>query len=856
MTQPRIHILPDVRRHRITVQIEAPDDAIVRLVVDGQDVEYTGPPGTVKLDVPNCTEWSVDHPTLYTLTCTVGGDDTSVSPAIPFALRELTIKDTRFYFNTRPLMLKAVQHDVIPDVPVNKQAPFIKQELTFARDMGFNAVEFMSVFPKTAYDEADRLGLLIIQHLPSNWDDALLQSIWNHPSIAVWELGTAEPNRAEELQQRDPGRLIFFSDESGPRLIKPFRNDPAPLDRFHTFQRAPLDTYSQLYLSHLGEPNQPSWAVPCGYDSPFPASTVSSSESVELLRKDLHDRDLSTTFSDPETLSKECQQFQAASVQTQMDAVRNNSKIAGYSIRRLRDSSIQDGFGLLNTKYEPKPLAGAMKNANQALRPLIQMQHHNLTVRQSTQVTVNLANEHKIEGRAELSLQVVGPTNQVLWKKKRNVKIPKNGKLLWEGSVAASGSPGVHKFVVRVLKDMKRIAENSIEFFVYPATSPWGGSVNVLDPAGIWKDRYGPLVGDTSLLAPIQIIPPLANTIRAYPDNDLAQILGQVHEGATGLFFAPPEDWNDLAQIVDESLVTQPIATVSAATGTVHYAKLHPVFESLPTRSLMGSTYSNVIPHVTYLDASDEDIAGSIQRDAASPDASLQWGNDILVRRYGNGRMVFTHLNLFEHLGSDMVADYLFTNMLRHFARRSLAARGTLAVHQRSVEWLRNERRNHTHKWMVLGMFPDWDHSGMDTIYPPEENLDFDATYPGWYRALNWQPWFTTSHKKHAIAFADALAPVYYESPNTDSGIAYAYAEITCEARGEVTLVLDTKCPIKLFVNGALHGDSGTEPLPETLPLKQGRNTLLIKAAKFRGNCTVGIDLKPTEPAGTMTWWK
>jgi hypothetical protein len=855
MTQTRIHILPDVRRHRITVQIDAPDDATVRLVVDGQDVEYTGPAGTVKLDVPNCTEWSVDHPTLYTLSCTVDGDDTSVSPVIPFALRELTIKDTRFYFNTRPLLVKAVQHDVIPDAPADKQAPFIKQELTFARDMGFNAVEFVSVFPQAAYDEADRLGLLIIQHLPADWDDALLRSLWNHPSVAVWELGATTENRAKELQQRDPGRLIFFAGESGSRHIKPFRSDAAPLDRLHTFQRAPLDTYSQLYLSHLGEPDRPSWAYTCGYRNPYP-TLAAGSESADSLQKDLKDRDLSTTFADPETLSKECVQFQAASVQAQMDAVRNNPKLAGYSIRRLRDFSEEDGFGLLNTKYEPKPVAGAMKNANQQMRPLIQMQQHNLTVRQSTQVTVNLANELKLEGRAELSLQVVGPTNQVLWKKKRNVKIPKHGKLLWGGSVAASGSPGVHKFVVRVLKDMKRIAENSVEFFVYPAVSPWSGTVNVLDPAGIWKDRYGPLVGDTSLLAPLQIIPPLANTIRAYPDNDLAQILGQVHEGATGLFFAPPEDWNDLARIVDESLLTNPVPAISAESGVVHYAKLHPIFESLPTRSLMGSSYSSVMPSITYLDASDEEMAGSIQRNAESSNSSLLWGNDILVRRYGNGRLVFTHLNLFEHLGSDMVADYLFTNMLRHFARRSLAARGTLAVHQRSVEWLRNERRNHTHKWMVLGMFPDWDHGGMDTAYPPETSLDFDATYPGWYRALTWQPWFTTSHEKHAIAFTDALAPVAYESPNADSGIAYAYAEITCEARCEVSLILDTKCPVKIFVNGAIHGDSGTEPLPETLPLKQGRNTLLIKAAKFRGDCTVGIDLKPAEPAGTMTWWK
>ena len=375
-------------------------------------------------------------------------------------------------------------------------------------------------------------------------------------------------------------------------------------------------------------------------------------------------------------------------------------------------------------------------------------------------------------------------------------------------------------------------------------------------PARIWKDRYGPLVGDTSLLAPIQIIPPLANTIRAYPDNDLAQMLGQIHEGAAGLFFAPPEDWNDLATIVDETLKVQPAPTISAKAGTVHYAKLHPVFESLPTKGLMGSTYSNIIPPVTFLDSSDEDIAGSIQRSPESDNGDLRWGSDLLVKRYGDGRIIFTHLKLLENLGSDVIADSLFVNLLKHFARRSLATRGTLPVHQRSVEWLRTERKHHTHKWMVLGMFPNWNNAGMDMVYPPEEAMDFDATYPGWYRAINWRTWYTTTSQKHTLAFPQALAPVYYDSPNTDSGIAYAYAEITCEQRSKVSLHLDTKNPIKLFVNGALHGDSATEALPETLQLKQGKNTLLIKIAKHHGDCHLQFDLKPTEPAGNITWWK
>jgi hypothetical protein len=75
-------------------------------------------------------------------------------------------------------------------------------------------------------------------------------------------------------------------------------------------------------------------------------------------------------------------------------------------------------------------------------------------LRQEVPVTVLLANEAKLEGFGEISLQLTGPTGQVLWKKKRGIsKIPKHGKELWEGIIAASGSSGPHRFTVRLIKD-------------------------------------------------------------------------------------------------------------------------------------------------------------------------------------------------------------------------------------------------------------------------------------------------------------------------------------------------------------------------------------------------------------------
>src|SRR5690606_2800689 len=123
-------------------------------------------------------------------------------------------------------------------------------------------------------------------------------------------------------------------------------------------------------------------------------------------------------------------------------------------------------FGLADHKRQPKPVLRALKEIQHAVRPVVQIYKTNLVPREEVSVTILLINEERLEGRGELSLQVVGPTNQVLWKKKRLVKIPRHGKELWTGDISASGSPGPHRFVVRLIQDRRVVGENSVALHV------------------------------------------------------------------------------------------------------------------------------------------------------------------------------------------------------------------------------------------------------------------------------------------------------------------------------------------------------------------------------------------------------
>src|SRR5690606_2040450 len=107
-------------------------------------------------------------------------------------------------------------------------------------------------------------------------------------------------------------------------------------------------------------------------------------------------------------------------------AIRSNAKWAGYCHAKLADAGPDYCIGLLDRWRRPKPVFDIFKRLHQPLRPLIQMPRTNLVPREEVPVTVVLLNESRLEGLMDLSLQVVGPTNQVLWKKRRGVKLPKS----------------------------------------------------------------------------------------------------------------------------------------------------------------------------------------------------------------------------------------------------------------------------------------------------------------------------------------------------------------------------------------------------------------------------------------------
>jgi hypothetical protein len=162
----------------------------------------------------------------------------------------------------------------------------------------------------------------------------------------------------------------------------------------------------------------------------------------------------------------------------------------------------------------------------------------------------------------------------------------------------------------------------------------------------------------------------------------------QVAGGGTAVFLRPPMDthvftqgqptWQMKHEVVstDNRLLRsgvfplRPVAREARGNwiGLFHAVREHPIFEGLPSNTLMGQVYANVFARQTMVGVPGQPVAATVSLDWTRAYIGLTdvWvGADVAVVPHGRGRLVLSALNLLPHLGRDPVADRLLRNMVR-----------------------------------------------------------------------------------------------------------------------------------------------------------------------------------------------
>jgi hypothetical protein len=153
----------------------------------------------------------------------------------------------------------------------------------------------------------------------------------------------------------------------------------------------------------------------------------------------------------------------------------------------------------------------------------------------------------------------------------------------------------------------------------------------------------------------------------------------------------------------------------------------------------------------------------------------------------------------------------------------------------------------------LIGPFDNTDNKGFDTVYPPEENIDFTRVYPGKEVEARWQ---TTEWTLPGTG-AD-FAPVFINliprfRPNTET-VAYAVTYLRSAQPKDVVFALGSDDGAALWLNGEKMYSHPQQriaiPGQDQVParLRAGWNTVLMKIVQLPGDW--GFYLQVTDPEG------
>jgi len=155
------------------------------------------------------------------------------------------------------------------------------------------------------------------------------------------------------------------------------------------------------------------------------------------------------------------------------------------------------------------------------------------------------------------------------------------------------------------------------------------------------------------------------------------------------------------------------------------------------------------------------------------------------------------------------------------------------ALKELDVEVDTTEHFGFLKNWHVIAAFEYAKGDGFDTAYPPEKEIDLEASYPGKLideipAPAKWQP-LKLGAKEKRVDFNKAFAPV-------KEVVGYAVTTVDSEEAQEVELRWGSPNATKVWVNGQLvasdkvfHAGDNFDQYTAEVELQSGENTILVK---------------------------
>jgi hypothetical protein len=707
----------------------------------------------VDVPVPNAQLWTPDSPHLYTLaTRLLVSEHLTDAVEQRFGMREFTMRGASYYLNGKKIYLKAgFWEGLYPTTlafPAN--ADIVRREIRLAKEAGFNMLRPWRKPPAPMIlDLADELGMMTIgapaveclgywpqlgpetEHRIAIEMSEMVERDRNHPSVVYWQLfdevvrpGIARLKQPMSLLARDldPTRIVVDQGGGGSAAAyPPYGYEAQAFNEMHSFLPAPVRQSTYDFYQRLGVPGSPGRTklrVPdgllflseVGYGGlpNLPANMEqykregnpltpdyryhqSLLESIEKAASAMH---WDQIFPDTTALCLASQRVQAEGNRLQLEALRLNPRLAGYSIHAYTDGDWVIGSGVLDLFRNPKLVYETVKRVQSPLYLAVQVNPRNFSEGQSAQLRIRAINENDARS-GRLEWEIAGPDGQVVQRGQKELSIAGGIGTLLEMPAPALGKSGTYHVRVR-FGDFA----NDHEFFyltkkdLEPPTVPF----TVLDP----KKEITPFLEgrgipfreftgkENSPVVVASAAPQDAATFRRF-----VVLMDYVERGGVAVFLkapgvpdaGPPSAKTPPPPTPENPLLRSGLfpfqTSLRPAHGNWipvnHGVRPHPIFEGLPSKDFMGQTYLNTCASETILGIAEPPIVGSLTydwrpfglgRNYTGPGGAW-WGSDLVAVPYGKGHMLLSTLHVAENLGKDPVADKLLYNMVRWAASTS-----------------------------------------------------------------------------------------------------------------------------------------------------------------------------------------
>ncbi len=868
-------VRPDVRGKRVVTNIYVNNkNCTLRVKIPELDAQIQSKKPKLTLQLKDFEPWLPPSPKLYTIQIEYITESSSDYAEVQFGMRDFSVNENQFILNYKPFYVKALLfHWKLEQINTSLYSEEkLRELLTKLHECNFNLIlPYGQPLPEKIIRICDEIGLMVAETPSLHCDtknkkhkevaikeiEEILSNKINNPSF-VWfqcEYFSEQfyvSNLIRDIRKTDRSRLItvypsYMNSNLPSYYFVPYNIKPLPIKHIYSDFYEYLNNTSATFLEHTGKEDSLNFVIP-NKTQPTESQVLSEGNNEQNYKSKIEEafkeRNLDISFGSIENFLEQIKDVCIHNINSHVNFVLSNPHISGYCIYPEK---------LVNILNLSENHLNQLKRINQPVRLAIAYEKTNLIENEEIIIKVFLIPQGyessvvNTENKLSLTLSISSPTQQILWKKKREFRFKKESPNIWLGDITGSKNIGIHTLTTRVSLNNKILSEFSHPFTVLPKPEDTNIPVKFIDIQNQFSKICSEWVKQPSNFPPIYIIPPIYNTVFAYPEIELIFMMEQVRHGAIGIIFSPPDDWNELSEFIPNcpQFASFDISSPDKFRH-FHYVKPHPIFLNLPNRCLMKQEYRNIVPSKVFLEKGDEDICGCLiipQEKNKEP----FWGTDILVHRYGVGKLVFVHLKVLENIPNDPVAIHLFVNMVNYFARRAIPSHEEIPIPLSIVQKIRLQKEENLRKWMVIGEFPIIGEDN-EALYPNAESIDLTATYHGKYQEISWKPYYTIKKKHHNLDFYKALSiPLHPHYSSQESGIVFAYAEFNYEDKEEVIVQLQTSNAFQLWLNGNkilenLNPASEVKNYEAKTVLHKWKNLILIKLIKEKGNYSFNIN--------------